>query len=102
MNETLAIVLPIIGTVLAVGVAIAGLLIRTTARIDADGRAWRASVDADRRAWQATMDTYRAEMQARAEKHDADRRQHDADMRQLAERQSRVEGRFDERGAVAD
>ena len=87
--------LTIIGTVLAVGFGLAGLMIRTTARLDrridsdkaaadADRRAFQAAADADRRAFQAGMDAFRAEMQ------------------RLAERQSIVEGRAAERGAAAD
>ena len=98
--------LTIIGTVLAVGFGLAGLMIRTTARLDrridndkkaadedrrtyqtaadADRRAFQAAADADRRAFQAGMDAFRAEMQ------------------RLAERQSHVEGRVTERGAAAD
>ena len=59
-----AIIVPIIGTVIAVGLALATLIMRSTARLDAD-----------RRAFQSAMDTFRAEMQ------------------RLAERQSHVEGR---------
>ncbi len=98
--------LTIIGTVLAVGFGLAGLMIRTMARLDrridndkkaadedrrtyqtaadADRRAFQAAADADRRAFQAGMDAFRAEMQ------------------RLAERQSHVEGRVAERGADAD
>ena len=87
--------LTIIGTVLAVGFGLAGLMIRTTARLDrridndkaaadADRRAYQTAADADRRAFQAGMDAFRAEMQ------------------RLAERQSSVEGRVPERGAAAD
>ena len=68
-----AILVPIIGTVLAVGLALAGLMLRITARID------RAE---DR--FEGAMSAFRAEM------------------RRLAERQSHVEGRLDERGAAAD
>ena len=87
--------LTIIGTVLAVGFGLAGLMIRTTARLDrridndkaaadADRRAYQTAADADRRAFQAGMDAFRAEMQ------------------RLAERQSHVEGRVAERGTAAD
>ena len=93
--------LTIIGTVLAVGFGLAGLMIRTTARLDrridndkaaadadrrayqADRRAYQSAADADRRVFQAGMDAFRAEMQ------------------RLAERQSSVEGRVPERGAAA-
>ena len=86
--------LTIIGTVLAVGFGLAGLMIRTTARLDrridndkaaadADRRAYQTAADADRRAFQAGMDAFRAEMQ------------------RLAERRSHVEGMVAERGAAA-
>ncbi len=80
--------LTIIGTVVAVGLALAGLIMRSTARVDADRRAADAQHDADRRATDArferAMDTFRTEML------------------RLAERQSHVEGRIDERGSAAD
>ena len=63
----------IIGSVLGVGLALAILIMRTTGRIDAD-----------RRELQRAMETFRAEMQ------------------RLAERQSHVEGRLEERGSAAD
>ena len=80
--------LTIIGTVVAVGLTLAGLIMRSTARVDADRRAADAQHDADRRATDArferAMDTFRTEML------------------RLAERQSHVEGRIDERGSAAD
>ena len=69
--------LTIIGTVLAVGLALATLIMRSTARQDADRRAIQARFD-------TAMDTFRTEMH------------------RLAERQSHVAGRFDERGSAAD
>ena len=78
----------IIGTVRAVGFGLAGLMIRTTARLDRRIDDDKAAADADRRAHQArfdtAMDTFRTEM------------------RRLAERQSHVDGRVTERGAAAD
>ena len=68
----ISIIVPIIGTVIAVRLALATLIMRSTARLDAD-----------RRAFQSAMDTFRAEMH------------------RLPERQSHVEGRFDERGSAA-
>ena len=68
--------LTIIGTVLAVGLALATLIMRSTARQDADRRAIQARFD-------TAMDTFRTEMQ------------------RLAERQPHVEGRFGERGSAA-
>ena len=76
--------LTIIGTVLAVGVGLAALIMWSTAWLDADRRALQARFD-------AAMDAFRAEM-----------RTFEREMRRLAERQSHVEGRFDERGSTAD
>ncbi len=64
--------LTIIGTVVAVGLTLAGLIMRSTARVDADMRESRRA-----------MADFRIEMQ------------------RLAERQSHVEGRLDERGSAA-
>ena len=76
--------LTIIGTVLAVGSGLAGLTIRTMARLDRRIDDDKAAADSDRRAFQAEMDAFRAEMQ------------------RLAERRSHGEGRVAERGAAAD
>ena len=69
--------LTIIGTVPAVGFGLATLLMRTTAGID-------RRIDRAEDRFESAMDTFRTEMQ------------------RLAERQSHVEGRFDERGSAAD
>lgn len=61
----------ILGTVITVGLALATLIMRSTARLDMG-----------RRAFQSAMDTFQAEMQ------------------RLAERQSHVEGWLDERGSA--
>jgi len=66
---------PELFAIVAVGTALAVLILRATSRIDADRRAFQAEAAADRRAWQASMDDFRA------------------DMRRLAERQAHVEGR---------
>ena len=73
--------LTLIGAIVGTGLALALLIMHTTARLDrrideagADRRAFQAEAAQDRRAWQASMDTFRMEMQ------------------RLAERQSRVEG----------
>ena len=65
----------IIGSVFGVGLALAVLIMRSTARVDADRRAlqaamdtYRAGIDADRRALQAAMDTFRTEMMRLAER----------------------------------
>ena len=68
--------LAIIGAVPAVGLALAALIMRSTARQDADRRAIQARFD-------TAMDAFGAWMQ------------------RLAERRPRVEVRFDERGSAA-
>ena len=101
--------LTIIGTVLAVGFGLAGLMIRTTARLDRRIDNDKAAADADRRAYQTAADADRRAYQTAA---DADRRAHQSrfdtamdafrtEMQRLAERQSHVEGRVDGRGAAA-
>ena len=72
-----AITLDVIAIV-AVGIALAGLIIRMTGRIDR----YQTEATADRRALQTAMDAFRSEMQ------------------RLAERQSHLEGRLDERGTA--
>ena len=85
----------IIGTILAVGFALAGMGWRMANRLDkrigedraaaeadrravqADRRAAQTAADADRRQWQASMDAFRQEML------------------RLAERQSHIEGRIE-------
>ena len=91
--------LTIIGTVLAVGLALATLIMRSTARQDADRRAVQAAADADRRAVQAAADADRRAVQARF---DTAMDTFRTEMHRLAERQSNVEGRLDERGSAAD
>ena len=88
--------LSIIGTVLGTGLALAVLMMRITARLDADRRAADAKWDADRRAADAK---WAADRRAADSKWDADRRAHQAsmdafrvEMREIAERQARVEG----------
>ncbi len=73
----------IIGTVLAVGIALAGLIMRSTARVDADRRAADARFDRAMSEWRASMDAFHTEMQ------------------RLAEPQSHVEGRISERDRAA-
>ena len=67
----------IIGTILAVGFALAGMGWRMASRLDKRIAEDRAAADADRRQWQASMDAFRQEML------------------RLAERQSRIEGRIE-------
>ena len=71
----------IIGSVLGVGIALAVLIMRSTARVDADRRAFVAEAAADRRAFQQSMDGFRTEM-----------RTFQTEMQRLAERQSNLEG----------
>lgn len=88
--------LSIIGTVVGTGLALAVLMMRITARLDADRRAADAKWAAERRAADAK---WAADRRAADSKWDADRRAHQAsmdafraDMREIAERQARVEG----------
>ena len=73
LDIALAAVASIIGTMIAVGIALAGLIMRSTARTD------------------RRMDRFEDAMAV-----------HRTEMQRLAERQSHVEGRFDERTAAAD
>ena len=98
--------LSIIGTVLGTGLALALLIMRIAARLDADRRAFEAKADADRRAADAKADADRRAADAKA---DADRRAHQAsmdafraEMREIAERQARVEGPFPGRAGPAN
>ena len=82
-------------SIIGTGLALAVIMMRITARLDADRRAADAKADADRRAFDA--------------KADADRRAHQAsmnafraDMREIAERQARVEGPSPGRVASTD
>ena len=86
--------LTIIGTVLAVGIALAGLSIRTAARQDRRMDRFEAATAAHR-------DRFDAATAAHRDRFEDAMAAHRAGMRRLAERQSHVEGRFDERGAVA-
>ena len=93
--------LSIIGSVIGTGLALAVLMMRITARLDADRRAADAKFDADRRASDANRRAFEA-------KADADRRAHQAsmdafrvEMREIAERQARVEGPLDGRTGPA-
>ena len=85
----------VVGTGLAVGLGLAVLITRSTARVDAGRRAADARFDAAMDAFRASMEAFRTDMQRLAERHAAD-------MRGLAECQSHVEGRLDERGSTAD
>ena len=70
---------------------LAGLMIRTMARIDRRIDNGKAGADADRRTFQAAMHAFPSE-----------RRAFEREARRLAERRPRVEGRLDERGLAAD
>ena len=70
----------VVGTGLAVGLGLAVLIMRSTARVDAYRRAADARFDAAMDAFRASMDAFRTNMQRLAERHAAD-------MRDLAERQ---------------
>ena len=104
--------LSIIGSVIGTGLAIALLILRNTARLDADRRAADAKWAAERRAADAKWDADRrasdADRRAFEAKADADRRAHQAsmdafrvEMREIAERQARVEGPLDGRTGPA-
>ena len=96
----------IIGTILAVGFALAGMGWRMASRLDKRIGEDRATADADRRAAQAAADADRraaqADRRAVQTAADADRRQWQAsmdafrqEMLRLAERQSHIEGRIE-------
>ena len=76
--------LTIIGTVLAVGFGLATLIMRATARQDRRMDRFDDAMAAHRDRFDDAMAAFRTEM------------------RRLAERQSHVEGRLDERGSSAD
>ncbi len=76
--------LTIIGTVLAVGFGLATLIMRATARQDRRMDRFEDAMTAHRERFEDAMAAHRTEMQ------------------RLAERQSHVEGRLDERGSSAD
>lgn len=93
MRLTCGLIMPtaeliaIIGTMLGVGLALAVLIMRSTARVDADRRALQVTMDAfrsesaaDRRALQAAMDTFRTDMGTFR-----------TEMMRLAERRTRLE-----------
>ena len=76
--------LTIIGTVLAVGFGLATLIMRATARQDRRMDRFEDAMTAHRERFEDAMAAFRTEMH------------------RLAERQSHVEGRLDERGSSAD
>ena len=90
--------LSIIGTVVGTGLALAVLMMRITARLDADRRAADAKFDADRRASDASQRAYEARADADRRAHQASMDAFRAEMREIAERQARVEGPSRETG----
>ena len=94
--------LSIIGSVVGTGLALAVLMIRITARLDADRRAADAKADADRRAADARADAVRRAADADRRAHQASMDAFRAEMRQIAERQARVEGPLPGPSAPAD
>ena len=84
-----------LGAVVTILVAVVG----TGVALASQSRADRAAADANRQADRAAAD---ADRQADRASADADRRAFQAEMLRLAERQSHVEGRLEERGAAAD
>ena len=80
--------LTIIGTVLAVGFGLATLIMRSTARLDADRREVQRRFDDAMADFRRQSETWRSDFRT--------------EMQRLAERQSHVEGRLDERGSAAD
>ena len=87
--------LTIIGTVLAVGLALAGLSLRTAARQD-------RRMDRFEDAMAAHRDRSEAAMAAHRDRFEDAMAAHRAEMYRLAERRPHVEGRLDEPGAAAD
>ena len=84
-----------LGAVVTILVAVVG----TGVALASQSRADRAAADANRQADRAAADANRQADRASA---DADRRAFQAEMLRLAERQSHVEGRLEERSAAAD
>jgi len=74
--------LTIIATVIGVGLALAGMMLRITGRMDRRMDRFDDAMAAHRQAMQDSMDTFRTEM------------------RRIAERQSHIEGRIDERASA--
>ena len=83
-KDLYTIIVSLGGTIIVVGLALAGLIMRNTARLDADRRSIQAEAAADRRAFQAGMDEFRREMQ------------------RIADCQSHLEGRLHSPPTAAD
>lgn len=94
-TDTLTIIGTIIGTGLAGNLALAGLMIRTAARQD-------RRMDRFEDAMAAHRDRFEDAMAAHRDRFEDAMAAHRGEMHRLAERQSHVEGRFDERGSAAD
>lgn len=85
----------IIGTVLAVGLALAGVSLRAAARQDRRMERFEVATAEHR-------DRFEAAMAAHRDRFEDAMTVHRTEMHRLAERQSHVEGRLDEREAAAD
>ena len=85
--DLIAIIGSVVGSTFAAVLALGMMIMRITARIDADRRAFQAEAAQDRRALQATMDRLQATMDRFQTGMDTFR----AEMQRLAERQSRIE-----------
>ena len=102
--------LTLLVAVLAVGIGLATLIMRSTSRLDADRHEAQQRFDADRHEAQQRFDADRHETQRRfdADRHETQRRfdtameTFRAEMQRLAERQSHVEGRVEERSTASD
>ena len=105
-GDALAIIITIIGTGLAGTLALAGLLMRTAARQDRRMDRFEDAMARHRDRFEAATAAHRDRFEAATAAH-RDRfedamTEHRAEMHRLAERQSHVEGRLDERGGGAD
>ena len=94
-GDALAIIITIIGTGLAGTLALAGLLMRTAARQD-------RRMDRFDDAMARHRDRFEAATAAHRDRFEDAMTEHRAEMHRLAERQSHVEGRLDERGSATD
>ena len=83
--------LALMGTVIAVGLALAALIMRSTARLDADRRETQRRFDEHQRQTQRQFDEHQRETR------DTVNRVLDK-LERITERQAHVEGRIEERG----
>ena len=82
----------IIGTIVGIGITLGAVLLTTTGRIEARLDSAIAEAAADRRAADAKMDEFRAQAAADRRASDAKMDEFRRHMRQLGERQARLEG----------